>query len=154
MRVRGGSMAAGYWQRLEATRRAFRGEWYDSGDQAVEDPDGRYRIVGRADDMLKISGQWVAPADVEAVVAAVPGVRECAVVGRTDANGLTELVVCLAAAEIDRAAIAAALDERCAASLPRDKRPRAIHWTESFPRTATGKLQRFRLREEISARER
>lgn len=151
MRVRGSSMAAGYWRRLEASRRAFRGEWYDTGDQAVRDADGTYRIVGRADDMLKVSGQWVAPADVEAVIARVGGVRECAVVGRADAAGLTELAVCvLATPDADRVAVEAAIEARCAAELPRYKRPRTIRWVDEFPRTATGKLQRFRLREIVA----
>jgi len=152
MRVRGTSMALGYWRRLEASRRAFRGEWYDTGDQAVRDADGTYRIVGRADDMLKVSGQWVAPADVETVIARVGGVRECAVVGRADAAGLTELAVCvIAAVDADRGAVESAIEARCAAELPRYKRPRTIRWVEEFPRTATGKLQRFRLREIVAS---
>ena len=150
LRVRGDSIAAGYWQRPEATARVFRGGWLTTGDQAVQDADGAFRILGRSDDMLKVSGQWVSPLDVEAVVVSVPGVGECGVVGALDDGGLTEVVACVVAplgdAEDVRARIAAACGER----LPRFKRPRRIVLLDALPRTATGKLQRFALRELVS----
>ena len=150
LRVRGDSIAAGYWQRPEATARVFRGGWLTTGDQAVQDADGAFRILGRSDDMLKVSGQWVSPLDVEAVVVSVPGVGECGVVGAPDDGGLTEVVACVVAplgvAEDVRARIAAACGER----LPRFKRPRRIVLLDALPRTATGKLQRFALRELVS----
>ncbi len=148
MLVRGPSMASGYWRRVAATRRAFQGEWYVSGDRAVRDADGGYRLLGRADDLMKIAGQWVAPGDVEEVVGAVPGVRECAVVGRAGSEGLEELVAFVVATDAaEAAALAPAVHERCAATLPRFKRPREVSVIAALPRTATGKVQRFQLRE-------
>ena len=90
--VRGDSIAAGYWQRAEATRRTFRGEWLATGDQVVENADGSFQLLGRTDDMLKVSGQWVSPPEVEGVVATVDGVRECAVIGAADNDGVTEVI--------------------------------------------------------------
>lgn len=146
MLVRGGSMAAGYWRRPEPTRRAFRGEWYVTGDRAVRDAAGAFRIVGRADDLMKVAGQWVAPGDVEDVIAAVDGVRDCAVVGRPGADGLLELVA-FVVTDAGAEALVGAVHEHCAARLPRFKRPREVRVIDALPRTPTGKLQRFRLSE-------
>jgi benzoate-CoA ligase len=152
LRVRGGSIAAGYWQRAEAGERAFVAGWLVTGDQAVEGPDGTIRILGRADDMLKVSGQWVSPLDVEAVVAAVAGVRECAVVGVPDGSGLTELVACVAVTAGDADDLRARVDEACRAGLPRFKRPKRVVLVAALPRTATGKVQRYTLREWVRSR--
>lgn len=150
LRVRGDSVAAGYWQRRDATARAFGGGWFTSGDQAVQDADGAFRILGRTDDMLKVSGQWVSPLDVEAVVLAVEGVRDCGVVGAANDGGLTEVVACIVtggAADDDvRARIATACE-----CLPRYKRPKRVVVLEALPRTPTGKLQRFALRDAVVA---
>jgi len=149
LRVRGGSIAAGYWQRSEATRRAFRGEWFVTGDQAVESADGRFRVLGRTDDMLKVSGQWVSPLDVESVVAGVDGVQECAVVGAAGDSGLIELIACVVATAGDVERLRERIDRACAEALPRFKRPKRIVVLDALPRTATGKLQRFVLRDVI-----
>jgi benzoate-CoA ligase family protein len=145
MHVRGGSLAAGYWRRREATERAFLGEWFVTGDQAVRGEDGAYRVLGRVDDMLKVSGQWVSPSDVEETIRAVEGVVDCGVVGVPDAAGLTELVACVVAAGSED--VTAAIEACCAQRLPRYKRPKRVVAIASLPRTPTGKLQRFRLRE-------
>ena len=150
LRVRGDSIAAGYWQRREATARAFGGGWFTTGDQAVQDADGTFRILGRTDDMLKVSGQWVSPLDVEAVVLAVEGVRECGVVGAAGEAGLTEVVACIVTDDAEdtvRARIAAACEP-----LPRYKRPKHIVILTTLPRTPTGKLRRFALRDAVLAR--
>ena len=149
LRVRGDSIAAGYWQRSEATRRAFQGEWFVTGDQAVESADGRFRVLGRTDDMLKVSGQWVSPLDVENVVAGVDAVRECAVVGAAGESGLIELVACVVATAGDVERLRERIDRACAEALPRFKRPKRIVVLDALPRTATGKLQRFVLRDAI-----
>jgi len=150
LRVRGGSIAAGYWQRREATARAFGGGWLTTGDQAVRDADGAFRILGRTDDMLKVSGQWVSPHDVEAVVASVPGVGECGVVGAPGDGGLTELVACVVAPLDAAEDVRARIDAACSERLPRFKRPKRIVLLDALPRTATGKLQRFALRDLVS----
>ena len=149
LRVRGDSVAAGYWQRREATARAFGGGWFTTGDQAVQDADGAFRVLGRIDDLLKVSGQWVSPLDVEAVVLTVDGVRECGVVGAPGDGGLTEVVACVVSGDAEdtvRARIAAACE-----CLPRHQRPRRIVLVEALPRTPTGKLQRFALRAAVVA---
>jgi acyl-coenzyme A synthetase/AMP-(fatty) acid ligase len=147
MLVRGGSLAAGYWHRREATERAFLGEWFVTGDQAVREEDGSYRVLGRVDDMLKVSGQWVSPSDVEEAIRAVEGVVDCGVVGVPDAAGLTELVACVVAAGSED--LTAAIEACCAQRLARYKRPKRVVAFASLPRTPTGKLQRFRLREMV-----
>ncbi len=150
LRVRGDSIAAGYWQRREATDRAFAGGWLTLGDRAVQDPDGSFRILGRTDDMLKVSGQWVSPLDVEAVVLSVPGVLECAVLGAPGGGGLTELVACVVAGSGESDCIRAGVERICGAQLPRFKRPTRVVLVDSLPRTATGKLQRFALRDLVA----
>ena len=147
LRVRGDSVAAGYWQRPEATARAFGGGWLTTGDQAVQDADGAFRILGRTDDMLKVSGQWVWPLDVEVVVLSVSGVSECGVVGAPGDGGLTELVACVVAPLEKGDDVRARIDAACSERLPRFKRPKRILFFEALPRTATGKLQRFALRD-------
>ncbi|HUE31207.1 MAG TPA: benzoate-CoA ligase family protein, partial [Verrucomicrobiae bacterium] len=154
LRVRGGSIAAGYWQRAEATRRAFRGEWLLTGDQALEQADGTFRLLGRTDDLLKVSGQWVSPLDVEGVVAAVAGVRECAVVGCAGESGLMEVVACVVSLPGEEEAVGQRIEHACAERLPRFKRPKRVVFLASLPRTATGKVQRFVLREHAGVAQR
>jgi len=148
MLVRGGSLAAGYWHRGEATSRAFQGEWYVTGDQAVCDADGSYRVLGRADDMLKVAGQWVAPGEIEELILQVDGVRDCAVVGAKRADGFLELVTFVVSLSPHVRPVAERVERHCAEKLPRYKRPSRIETIETLPRTATGKIQRFRLREQ------
>jgi benzoate-CoA ligase family protein len=144
LRVRGASVAAGYWQRPEAAAHAFVDGWLVTGDRAVEESDGSIRLLGRSDDLLKVSGQWVSPGELEDVIGAVAGVRECAVVGSPDARGLTELVAWIAPAPGDDA-LTARVTAACE-SLPRFKRPKRVCLIEALPRTPTGKIQRFLLR--------
>jgi benzoate-CoA ligase family protein len=151
MLVRGGSLAERYWRRLEATRRAFHGEWYVSGDRATCGPDGTYRVLGRADDLFKVSGQWVLPSEVEALIAAVPGVVEVAVVADETGAGLLEVVACVVTdGDTEAAEIVARVQAEAAARLPRYKRPGRVVVVDRLPRTATGKLQRAVLRERVA----
>ncbi|MFW6084903.1 MAG: benzoate-CoA ligase family protein [Gemmatimonadota bacterium] len=99
LRVRGNSLAAGYWQRAEETRRAFRGEWYVSGDMVKRDADGYFVYCGRGDDMLKVSGKWLAPGEVENRLLEHPAVREAVVVGVTNEDGLTKPCACVVRAD-------------------------------------------------------
>jgi len=145
--VRGGSTAIGYHDRPEATGATFRDGWVVTGDR-YRVVDGRYFHLGRDDDMLRVGAQWVSPLEVESVLLSHPGVAECAVVGRADADGL--LKVC--AYVVLRGATALSdLDDLCAERLARHKRPRWIEAVGELPKTATGKVQRFRLRETASA---
>ena len=147
LQIRGESAAAGYWNRPELTPATFRGEWTVTGDKYVRDEHGYFRHCGRTDDMLKVSGLWVSPLEVEAALMAHPAVVECAVVGATDADGLTKpkAFVALRNPPTDPAAMAAELCDFLRERLPAYKVPRWLIPVERLPRTATGKIQRFKL---------
>lgn len=147
--VRCPSVALGYWNRPERTAAAFRDGWYVTGDVLFCDPDGHYVYQGRADDMLKVSGQWVSPAEIEDHVLTDPRVAEAAVIGVETADGFVRLALCLVPAghavdhEDLKDDICAALSEK----LSIYKCPRRFVFLDDMPKTATGKLQRFRLRQ-------
>src|SRR5207245_612340 len=138
--VRGGSTARGYHDRPDATARAFRDGWVVTGDR-YRVKDGRFFHLGRDDDMLRVGAQWVSPLEVESVLLGHPAVRECAVVGRADENGLVK--VCAYVVLRDETPTAE-LADLCAERLPRYKRPRWIEPVAELPKTATGKIQRFK----------
>jgi acyl-coenzyme A synthetase/AMP-(fatty) acid ligase len=143
--VRGGSRALGYWQNLEKTARAFRGEWYVTGDLVSIDAEGFVTYGGRGDEMLKVSGRWLAPQEVESCLLEHPAVAEAAVVGVHDANGLVKPRAYVVAR--DRAP---GLDEELRAfvreRLDAYKHPRDVVFVDALPRTHLGKVDRGRLR--------
>ena len=143
--VRGPSTARGYHARPERTAATFRDGWVVTGDRYVV-RDGRYTHLGRDDDMLRVGAQWVSPAEVESVLGSHPSVRECAVVGRADRDGLTRPCAYVVA-NGESGGLAAELLESCAQQLPRHKRPRWVEVVPELPKTATGKVQRYRLRQ-------
>ncbi len=148
LHVKGPSTATGYWCRYDATRAAFRGEWLRTGDVYVRSEDGYYTFLGRDNDMIKAGGIWVSPAEVEGVLIEHPDVLEAAVVGATDADGLettAAFVVPSAGHAIDPAAIEAHCRNRMAAF----KRPRTLVVVDELPKTPTGKIRRFALRERL-----
>jgi benzoate-CoA ligase len=151
--VRGDSIAAGYWNRHERTKQAFRGEWFVSGDKYYRDPDGYYWYCGRSDDMLKVGGQWVSPAEVEATVIQHPAVLECGVVGREDRDGLSKpcAFVVLKPGHPPGDALGRELQAFVRDKIAAYKYPRWIEFVPELPKTATGKIQRFRLRERLAA---
>ncbi len=165
--VAGGSRMAGYWEKPELSARALPGEWYVTGDQFFRDPDGFYHYCGRADDMLKVSGMWVSPMEVENALLAHPAVAEAAVVGRRDSDGLTQIIAHVvvrptgchpescppkagsgegSAFSFDLAALADDLRAFLKRRLPGYKVPHHIESVPDLPKTATGKIQRFKLR--------
>lgn len=149
--VRGRSRAIGYWQRMEDTAAAFRGEWYVSGDLVSRDASGYVTYAGRADDMLKVNGRWVAPAEVEGCLQTHPAVRDCAVVGVLDRDGLTKpqaYVVLKAGASPagDGAAFADELKAFVRERLAPYKYPREVVFVPDLPRTHLGKVDRGKLR--------
>jgi benzoate-CoA ligase family protein len=146
--VKGETTAPYYWNRLERTRRTMLGEWLRTGDMFRQDAEGWFYFEGRSDDMLKVSGQWVSPAEVEAHLVAHPAVREAGVVGDVDARGLTLPRACVVLKDGVAAspALAAELREFVRARAARHKTPGPIEFVADLPRTATGKIQRFRLR--------
>lgn len=146
--IRGNSRAAGYWNRPELTRATFRGEWTATGDKFRSDERGCFWHCGRTDDMLKVSGLWVSPMEIESALGSHPAVVECAVVGATDSDGLThpKAFVVLKDSASDGPELEAELAGFLHSRLPGYKVP---HWfvvIPSLPRTATGKVQRFKLR--------
>ncbi|MGH2490266.1 MAG: AMP-binding protein, partial [Candidatus Limnocylindria bacterium] len=146
--VRGPSAAAFYWRRRAATKHAFRGEWVFTGDRYSVDADGFYTNHGRSDDLMRVSGHWVSPLEVESVLLGHPAVRECAVVARADGDGLIKpcaYVVCAAgsSAAVELADELKALVKHSLASY---KYPRWVEFIAELPKTSTGKIQRFKLR--------
>lgn len=143
------SLAIGYTQ-PEPTARAFRDGWFCTGDLFTCDADGYWTHEGRADDLYKVAGQWVKPSTVEDAVLGDPAVRDAACVVVGDADGFERLALYVVPVGGDAQAIAAA-QARCDARLPQHARPRWILAVADLPRTATGKVQRYRLRERFTA---
>jgi benzoate-CoA ligase len=144
--VQGPSAALLYWNNRDKTRETFQGAWTKTGDKYVYNPDGTYTYSGRSDDMLKVSGIYVSPFEVEATLVQHAAVLEAAVIGVADAEGLTKTkayVVLKAGAMTDEAELKAFVKERLAPY----KYPRQIEFVNELPKTATGKIQRFKLRE-------
>ncbi|MES2613099.1 MAG: benzoate-CoA ligase family protein [Pseudomonadota bacterium] len=144
--IRGPSAALMYWANREKSRETFQGGWTKSGDKYTRDADGYYTYAGRSDDMLKVSGIYVSPFEVEATLMQHPAVLESAVIGVQDGEGLTKTkayVVLKPGQQADAQALQAFVKERLAAY----KYPRFIEFIDELPKTATGKIQRFRLRE-------
>lgn len=147
--VRTPSAAAGYWQRPEDTGRAFDGSWFRTGDVYYVDADGHWVHCGRHDDLFKVAGQWVIPAEVEAAALRHPDVLEAGLVGAEEERGLMKpyLFVVARATTTDAPRLVAELSDRMAREVPAHARPREVRVVAGLPRTDTGKLQRFRLRE-------
>jgi benzoate-CoA ligase family protein len=148
--VRGMSSAIMYWNNREKSRSTFQGEWTRSGDKYLEDAEGYYVCCGRADDMLKVSGLYVSPTEVEAALASHPDVLEAAVVGWNDDQRLVKPKAFVVLKQADKAseAMLRALQEHCKNKLAPFKYPRWIEFRSELPKTATGKIQRFKLRAE------
>jgi len=143
--VRGASAATGYWSRYDASRLVFQGEWLRTGDTYVRDADGYYECLGRTGDMIKASGIWVSPMEVESRLLAHPAVAQAVVVAAPDADGLEKPVAYVVLA-VGEKVTEAELIEYCREGLPSFKRPRAVVFTDGFPTTATGKIRRVELR--------
>src|SRR5450631_1634536 len=150
--VKGESSAAGYWNQREKSRRTFLGEWTRTGDKYTRRPDGVYTFCGRADDMFKVSGIWVSPFEVEEALMSHPMVVEAAVVPAEDGDGLTKpkaFIVLNQGCDQDAGRV---LYEELKLHVKRTigpwKYPRWIEFVDSLPKTATGKLQRYMLRDQ------
>jgi benzoate-CoA ligase len=144
--IKGPSSALMYWGNRQRSQETFQGEWTKSGDQYLENEDGSYTYVGRTDDMFKVSGQYVSPFEVEGVLIRNEAVLESAVVGLPDRDGLIKskaYVVLKPGAAISEADLQQFVKELLAPY----KYPRSIEFVEELPKTATGKVMRFKLRE-------
>ncbi|MDP3250675.1 MAG: benzoate-CoA ligase family protein [Hydrogenophaga sp.] len=147
--IKGPSAALMYWNNRDKSRDTFQGAWTKAGDKYTRDADGYCTYAGRNDDMLKVSGIYVSPFEVEATLVQHPAVLEAAVIGKQDADGLTKtkaFVVLKAGSQATEAELQAFVKEKLAPY----KYPRFIEFLSELPKTATGKIQRFRLREKES----
>jgi benzoate-CoA ligase len=147
LEVRGDSCAAFYWHQHEKTKRCMRGDWFSTGDRSERRADGSYAYVGRIDDMLKVGGLWVSPTDMEHALLEHPRVQGVGVVGITidDASRIAAFIECGDDPGDD--ALADELRAWCKQRLRRYEYPHVVEFVDELPRTLTGKVQRFRLRE-------
>jgi benzoate-CoA ligase family protein len=148
LHVRGPSLADGYWSRHPETQAAFRGEWLRTGDIYERSADGYWTARGRASDLVKAGGIWVSPLEVEGVLVEHADASEAAVVGVRDDRGL-ESVVAVVVPRPGRSIDEASIEAHCRARMAAFKRPRRVVVAESLPKTATGKVRRFLLRESL-----
>jgi len=148
LRVRGDSAMAGYWNQHEKTKQTIFGPWLDTGDKYRQDDDGYFWFCGRGDDMLKVGGIWVSPFEVEATLVQHAAVLEAAVVGREDDERLVKpaAFVVLKDPALRSPALADELKGFVKGKLAPYKYPRWVEFVDELPKTATGKIQRFKLR--------
>jgi benzoate-CoA ligase family protein len=146
--VKGESAAAFYWNKHAKTQSTMLGEWMVTGDNYHRDADGFYWYDGRNDDMMKVSGSWVSPIEVEAALITHPAVSECAVVGHLDATGLTKAKAFVVLKQGQQAGdkLAAELAAHVKGKIAGFKAPAWVEFVADLPKTATGKIKRFELR--------
>ncbi|MGB8474367.1 MAG: benzoate-CoA ligase family protein [Candidatus Acidiferrum sp.] len=147
--IKGDSTCSGYWNKHEKTKEAFAGGWFHTGDKYFQDAEGYFWYAGRANDLFKVNGLWLSPAEVESALIGHPAVREAAVVAREDKDGLTKpaAFVVLNEAFTPSEQLTHELQELVGQKVGGYKRPRWIEFLKEIPKTATGKFQRFKLRE-------
>jgi benzoate-CoA ligase len=147
--IKGDSTCAYYWNKHERTKDTIEGHWIRTGDKFSRDQDGYYWYAGRADDMLKVGGIWVSPVEIENTLVEHPAVQEAGVIGRRDADDLEKPMayVVLAAGQHGSPELARELQDFVRSTIAEYKRPRWIEFVEALPKTATGKTQRFKLRQ-------
>lgn len=137
-----------YWNQPEKTKATIKGDWLKTGDKYYQDSDGYFWFVGRADDMIKCKGAWVSPVEIENVLIKHSSVLEAAVVGKTDESGITRPKAYIVLKDDTKKTPELTLElEHLIAKLPSYKRPRWIETVPKLPKTATGKIQRFKLRQ-------
>lgn len=147
--VKGDSTCLGYWNQHEKTKETFVGHWFRTGDKYYRDEDGYFWNAGRTDDLFKVNGRWLSPAEVESALISHPAVREAAVVAREDESGLPKpaAYIVVHAEVTPEERLVRELQEWVSDKVGSYKRPRWIEFLPEIPKTATGKLQRFKLRE-------
>jgi benzoate-CoA ligase len=139
----------GYWNQHDKTKDTFLGHWFRTGDKYYQDGDGFFWYAGRGDDLFKVNGQWLCPTEVEAALISHPSVMEAAVIAREDADALLKpaAYVVLCSERAATSALGSELQKWVAEKLTWHKSPRWVEFLNELPKTATGKLQRFKLRE-------
>ncbi|MGB2822188.1 MAG: benzoate-CoA ligase family protein [Phycisphaerae bacterium] len=151
--IKGDSIAAGYWNKHEQTKHTYLGEWIDTHDKFSVDENGYYWYAGRADDLFKVSGLYVSPAEVEAILKSHPAVLESGVVGVPDKSGLIKPRAYVVLKERHRPSpeLIPELQNLVKKSTEPHKYPRKVIFVDELPKTATGKIQRYKLRETAAA---
>jgi benzoate-CoA ligase len=151
--VAGPTSASGYWNNRAKSTQTFTGRWTRSGDKYYQDAIGRYVHAGRADDMLKVSGLYVSPTEVESALLTHPCVLEAAVIGCQDEHSLVKPLACIVLKDRTQACatLAEELKQHVKSLLSPHKYPRRIEFLAELPKTATGKIQRFKLRQIYSS---
>ena len=147
--IKGDSTCAGYWNQHEKTKETFEGHWFRTGDKYYQDEEGYFWYAGRANDLFKVSGRWLSPAEVESALIAHPAIREAEVIARDDENGLTKPAAYVVVNDgfIGSDQLSRELQAWVAERIGNYKSPRWIEILPELPKTATGKLQRYKLRE-------
>jgi benzoate-CoA ligase len=147
--VKGDSAAAFYWNKHEKTKETMIGEWINTGDKFYRDHEGYYYYVGRSNDMLKVGGIWVSPIEVESCVIEHPAVLECAVIGARDSEGLVKPKAFVVPREgyDPTPELAREIQVFVKTNLAHYKYPRWLEFVEELPKTKTGKIMRYMLKE-------
>ena len=150
--LKGESIALSYLHQYERSKQTFRGEWFFSGDKYYVDEDGYYHHAGRSDDMMKVGGIWASPMEIESMVISHSAVVECAVVAQTDGSDLIKpkAYVVLMDDAVGSAELEKEIIDYCRKNMAAYKRPRWVEFVDELPKTATGKIQRFLLKQENS----
>jgi len=146
--IKSDAVCSCYWNQHEKSKRTFQGEWLHTGDKYYQDEDGYFWYAGRSDDMLKVNGLWVSPIEIENALIEHPAIKEAAIVGREDEDELLKpaAYIVLTNGTHGSADLARQLQDHVAARLASYKRPRWVEFVPELPKTATGKVQRFKLR--------
>ena len=147
--IKGDSTCSGYWNQHEKSKETFEGHWFRTGDKYYEDQEGYFWYAGRANDLFKVNGRWLSPAEVESALIAHPAIREAAVIARDNESGLTKVAAYAVLNDGFTAGdeLVRELQTWVADRIGAYKRPRWIEFLPELPKTATGKLQRYKLRE-------
>jgi benzoate-CoA ligase len=150
--IKGDAVCSCYWNQHEKTKETFRGQWLRTGDKYYRDADEYYYYVGRSDDMLKVKGMWVSPIEIESTLLEHPAVQEAAVIGVNDGNQLIKpaAYVVLKPGQSSESVISDEIKQLLAAKLAAHKCPQWIEFVQELPKTATGKIQRYKLRQSKS----
>lgn len=150
--IKGDATCACYWNQHEKTKETIQGQWLRTGDKYYRDPDGYYWYVGRSDDMLKVKGMWVSPVEIESVLLEHTSVQEAAAIGFEDGNGLTKpaAYVVLKSGLNSSPQLQEELKNHLSARLAAHKCPQILEFVNELPKTATGKIQRYKLRSAFS----
>ncbi|HET9181563.1 MAG TPA: benzoate-CoA ligase family protein [Candidatus Angelobacter sp.] len=150
--IKGDATCACYWNQHEKTKNTIEGHWLRTGDKYFRDPDGYFWYVGRSDDMLKVKGMWVSPVEIESVLMEHPCVQEAAAVGFEDGNGLTKpaAYLVLKSGLDDSPQLHEQIKNHLSSRLAEYKCPKILEFVKELPKTATGKIQRYKLRSALS----